>query len=1555
MFKDRGWCATNIMTKKSNQEVAVTTEDASSKAASETAGKASALKAKDSASKAKASNSTSKAGVSKASASKKSASKASKDVVQGATYVKAEPGHESLRQLIEEGLFLDRSNILKKRYSGPKSRYDIYIRPSGFGKTVVAQLLEALFTHDKDTLEGTEVLQDWNEPYCQVVRLDFAKIAHKNPLLYPTLDVSSAPEIKSAVAEPYSNGEAVPELTKAEMIDISRFYYLAHNRFKDDFIPSFYQPCEDDYRTLKVPYDYKLASIEPKEGVADNSSSNANNGLSEARGDEKSFNAELYTMLFNEITKEVGKEITQSPIGKASSAPDDGLVEDFSTMLSVCTERNSMGQIRDLLARCRSNSRVLIIDNFDEPLLTAMHDTRLYNYRSRVILTFFNLLGYYKHVFRHVILLGKINIPYRRSHEGYPDFMDYLPISTDFGFSAGAWNLFGFTKQDLLTPQYKKHMSRLLRLHKNNTDSGTQQAYKNLNDLATYIDLSYGCYNFNKVLWVINPTSLICLFKSADGLLRTYWAYRNVLNFDYLARVDRVRLPDLLHFISIVLNGNIEIRAEQYILPALLNNEWPYGEEYKLEAELLANEQNAKLSKDQGLSKSNSQEAVQGEVAMAFSDDSELEDKSIKYDFDFMRRGDDEITAMGFTGVPFLILYGALGYAVTSTIRNNEIHTTFANQEAYIGFCQSIINFFFNNAEDVQRIIHVKYVSDFVDGDYKLLFENAVSNIKIERFGNHFDARAIKNLMIVWLQIWSAYGAKEALDTKSPCIKAILESDDPEWAELKEKLYVTLYDNLKNPLLDEYDDDYEFSSFQLSGVSSALDANTEQVSNEIYTVFHKNTLKSEPELAAVLVEEQDEESSDSKKSQAKGADKALGSSLDTSLSMDLDQADGDGYADDIDDDLYDEPIDISQWKFRTFKASDDQGMSANGQNQDNSDNDHEELVGILGELVGTMSEQDQAALKKFIQGKMAREASVKSDSLIKDEGQDPKGKKNLISSQLEEYRKLNSFENTTVVPKKDVSLRLFDTLQNMDVSASNILYENLKKIDLSSELYHQDVDLAKCLILDWTPYLDLEYQFNVIINSKDSKEKHDSLARLMQVLDRGTLSTKQYTEYSRIISVAFAALQNKKESVENFADGKDLKSIIEGQKELLVNFGSNVLLQTCCEELKSIATSQKMYDVVADLKRLQGDSVIIFTVQDVELLSNLLNKIFDGYDSLNVYEKGVLLLSTNYAFLRDLLIKRMIETSSKVEVGFLNVIVYLANVMAANKISAISEFEPLLAKNKRNKAVFFDKYPKVTVVETNHEFMTKVDKKAYLVSVEFLRSIMDIKDSYFKRTGKKLEFGPVDLDKFKELNKRNEPQSYEYKPMIVEVNDTILNYRKAVRNGESDLFSEQFFLSGNPASSVLTESQQLMLSLNQTNLTEYSYYDVLCPDDHCNMTIFTSDFAHVFEIGLVPEGSTKKQVQEVINNTCNKIERVHYPIENIIKIPEELEIGHECVTSFSFVVQVENNKCKLVDVSTVYRDYANDFFDDDEGYYYKKLKENINDELEEIKDMDDYY
>lgn len=1478
-----------------------------------------------------------------------------------------------LSQLIHDGLYLDRTMALKELYDGTASRYDYIVRPNGFGKKILADTLEALFTHDFDTLKGTEAVKSWQEPYCQVVRLDLKKISNIRKLFYPILDLS---------------GDQDPSVIR-------------------DLDPKIEQ--EQEPQELKSSFQDE---------------------------DIYSFNADLYTLLFNEITKNTAKEIPQS-VNKSGSSVK---LEDFSTMLSVCSERSAMGQIKDLLSRCSHNSRVLIVENFDLPLLSSLDNPRLYNYRSRVVLTFMNLIGFYKQVFRHVIFLGSINIDYRKSKEEYPPFMDYLPLSKEFSFSKISSKLLGFTAQDLLSDQYRPWLERILANIKQRPEYQAQFNIHSVEDLVYYMEQKYGNYSFDKVTTLLNPSSVISFLKAADGNFKGYWFAKNVPNLNYIARVCRTSHEDMMVLLGIIFAGKLQLMPENCVLPVLINDvgledlsesSKNSKEDDKTQAKLdsdnddnldealqstdlrellldddisnditLMNEDEIELSskelddlehsdfvEDEGKDELSSGEGM----AIVLDENGQKAPKAISNEIESIaqlrRENDDEILSQGYPGIPFPILFSAMGYLTSCKVVQDEIISTIVNNESYVGLSQIIFTHYFNGSiySLVGERINYKDIFPINDAKLKELLEPVINSIRVDAFNNPITPTTIRSLLLIWLQAKNYRSPELAMGLKYPYLWEVIAIRQKEKAELgleeQDSDYKLLFDaqadkeqdqdNKQDKQVKSYDGHIPSNSLE-SALFKAQEEKFNQEDNPVslshedsdYAAVIVEDVPKEPEVVSHNIVDPDEDKSylmdvteqdviaamehlfDRKVMPSpQGSDLQMSSDQDTEelASSELDLIDtltdlledneAEGTEEVSDDDkenfivlesvsgekLYvpvnkTKPLSkeeqesqkqqvIRNRRLRLASAPTPEGKTKG--KRDAVEEDEDVVVGADDTQL-THAARAAAAIEKLRKGPQqshtqsqdnkSSESKNESSSKGNIKGKANKSKRQSLEAkkltglsallatqeQVDELKQkslklddnaLNGFENIAVVPKHMVSARLLSNLQDLSAQDAQLLWQNSEKIDLSNadrtdDREHDEVN--RSIIWDWSSYLDLAEQFKIVSDGQDCLQKSEELERICSLAHKeGNASLVEQCEQ------ALNSITNRSLNMPDFAQGKDLNSMMKEQMHYIANNKSNVEASV----------------LLADLLRLiKEQDLLRCMVEIIELLQKM-----DETNSVNLQSKAELLDYIN------------IETSDDLKMS------YTDRAMKIYKISHIMTKDFALQKLAR----------KATV--------DKDFESAIFINKLLLKIHDDIEDTI---NSLKIE---------QSIGNISAEQTLSDDSQLTKSNDVVNNSSDIEEaSGQDNSYDDDpYQVSNKPISKILNENEQLLLSLNHAKLMADSAYNAPSLDEHCNLSMFNSKNALVLEFGVAYPND---DAQMVIKSTASKIAKVRNPIAVIIEQPATEKANIHTV-SVSMVVRVSNEGCSLIDLKTVRDNQDPAFKEDISGLYNKYFYRNIQNTL----------
>lgn len=83
--------------------------------------------------------------------------------------------HDPLTKLITEGLFIDKTLLIKEFLKDEESHKTYILRPHGFGKSTLLDIIEAMYT-DMDRLKGTKVYKEGFDESLPVIRIDMQKL-----------------------------------------------------------------------------------------------------------------------------------------------------------------------------------------------------------------------------------------------------------------------------------------------------------------------------------------------------------------------------------------------------------------------------------------------------------------------------------------------------------------------------------------------------------------------------------------------------------------------------------------------------------------------------------------------------------------------------------------------------------------------------------------------------------------------------------------------------------------------------------------------------------------------------------------------------------------------------------------------------------------------------------------------------------------------------------------------------------------------------------------------------------------------------------------------------------------------------------------------------------------------------------------------------------------------------------------------------------------------------------------------------------------------------------
>lgn len=964
-----------------------------------------------------------------------------------------------LAQLIKEGLYLDKTMAIKQLYDGTDSRCDLIVRPRGFGKTIFADTLEALFTHDFKTLKGTEVEGKWNEPYVQVVRLNMAKISSIELENYPYYSLDD-------------KGNKIMPVSAVNQEDIKRFAAL---------------PADDLYN----------------------------------------FNSALYTLLFEQLTK-------------GSGAVGDER-EDFGAMISVTNERSSMGQINHLLSRCKSKSRVLIIENIDAPLLSSLHSPRLYNYRSRVLITFLNLVGYHRHIFRHIIVLGTSAIDYRQAKDDdYPPFMAYLPLKIESGLSREFGQLLGFSHKDLQSQQFAPFLKKACRNFNIKRKEQDPLAKAVLQEqYLDYLMHQYGGYAFDKFHIMCQSSAIYHVLKYGQESTEMLHA----LNFDYFKTSCRLGEMEMLCALLFLLIGRLVLIGEYCILPVLINDEDI--------VDPLGNAQDSNKS-DQGDSlvlEENSQDHV-NEVANEYESVAQLR-----------RINDNEIVSQGMRGVPLAIFFWTLGYLSSSRMKEHELISTIPNLTVYDSLVNAIKQRYFSDkvCKDLSFKLDNKFFFPLNMRKLKNYFSKLVRGMKLHNFKEQVDLDFFNIMLSIWLIIQNKNGAAKALGLEFPTL-------EQSFAKTTEE----------SSVLDGPTNSLESALFNAQEKQLSNKNTLQAILNEALKLQEQEQNSSD----AVVVVEDDDDAVPSEDTKAHAANENV-----VVAPQELKSESS-------------EPINTVESKDEDLSANFDELLGTLSELLAQEEDD------VAPSTITTPISAEENDPERKVEPKSSHKiASVDLDDsieevnelLIDEEFAPEKAKSAPVVRPRREHKyndKLNNFSNMAIDPHLEPSVRLRLNLQKLDRKSAERLWLNTfnakaPAVIMNEAMRQHNYEVNKQIILDYRPYMKPNAQFKVLQKSSDSIQKRE----LLQCLSIYA-NSKDDISCSKRCDKLLAKMTDPLANDPNFAQGKDMHSLLLSQAKFIVEnknvFEANYLIMDLINVAKEcclLNTASKLLaqlDVVKD-------------------------------------------------------------------------------------------------------------------------------------------------------------------------------------------------------------------------------------------------------------------------------------------------------------------------------------------------------------------------------------
>ena len=420
--------------------------------------------------------------------------------------------YHDLLQLKAQRLFIDKTDYLSSYLATP--RFDLITRPLGMGKTVLLKTIAALYSGRQDVLPShLAVLSDWSEPQYEVIYLDFAQ------LCYPGLNIvrHSYPTTEELIAGPYICGTDILNRRRSQGL-------IAH----------------------MAEYEYQYYHSD-------------------------SFATNVYDQLYQQCTRSFDSVAIKEVQAEGA---DVGGCEDFSGILSHTVDRIALLQIIRLLSHCAAASRVLIIDNFDAPLLSAMHLPECYNQRASFLARFLLLLTQHGQAFHHILISAQCGLP----ELGWQPSQDGVVINSALNqtrwHSAEFAPRLGFTLDELkaqVPREIKERQYDYLSLSHSLSDEDAMW------DLFAQ---NFGGYSFDRKTALLLPRLVIAQLRQPSSTFNpnlTYghgeqFAYEAVeampdLDLLYLHTISRLPFESFIRFFNTVLRGRCYASPDPYQLP----------------------------------------------------------------------------------------------------------------------------------------------------------------------------------------------------------------------------------------------------------------------------------------------------------------------------------------------------------------------------------------------------------------------------------------------------------------------------------------------------------------------------------------------------------------------------------------------------------------------------------------------------------------------------------------------------------------------------------------------------------------------------------------------------------------------------------------------------------------------------------------------------------------------------------------------------------------------------------------------------------------------------
>ena len=602
--------------------------------------------------------------------------------------------HDPLTKLITEGLFIDKTLLIKEFLKDEESHKTYILRPHGFGKSTLLDIIEAMYT-DMERLKGTKVYEEGFDESLPVIRIDMQKLIGAFPFpvkldfnaktaaCVKNLKLLSSPNNKekddfgsalfAAFYEQIASGKQAikpSRITSSEHNNLERQADAkrhgsdadstangsnlsessandsslasgndkhsagsqdAADRYEEDLIASLeaLSTLSADAKSAdaKTNGDKSETSAQDESSAQDGASRDADNGEADVyyqsidelgRGEAKASYISTEHALKGGSFHSANQANKSSKRGKDHSAVQDKLNasfeqqdalsdggvalldsinENFSYIPSQTSEKSSLFYIAHLLSRCEHRSRVLLIDNFDAPLLATAYEPGLYNRRSQVMHYLFTILGTYAHVFRHIIITS--TMPYESYGPGMRERNPSdLELDMKFSYSAKCAQMIGVSEEDLLSAQLSKYMSKALSymqaIHAKYKDKDfaamhdvARSSFRHISlsmlelfvsgpcpqstkELASLLSSFYGNFSFDRMTRTMAAVSVVNFLRHPEYGFAPYRYGAAPLDVRYAFDISGSSIADFMQVLSNIFKGEERVLLENASLPNAL-------------------------------------------------------------------------------------------------------------------------------------------------------------------------------------------------------------------------------------------------------------------------------------------------------------------------------------------------------------------------------------------------------------------------------------------------------------------------------------------------------------------------------------------------------------------------------------------------------------------------------------------------------------------------------------------------------------------------------------------------------------------------------------------------------------------------------------------------------------------------------------------------------------------------------------------------------------------------------------------------------------------------